>query len=255
MLTIFTSCRSFQYQNFDTIQRNAIESWLHLDPKPEVILMGNDEGSEKVAAEYGIRYVPDIKYSDSGTPRFDTMFDKANELATNKYLLYASCDIVLFQDTMKALEILIKNFQDNFVGVVEKEGKAGLRELNREIQVGRKKYKMVLVLLGRQVVIIGFSLKVYTKMYCLFILGVVHVIVGFFWDAWRRGIMVDLTETVMIVDYLHNYTYMNSKVRNQEIKYNRNLAGQNKRHISHANWKMKKDYTIEKTTEVGLVKN
>ena len=45
-LTIFTSPKPFSFNpHISIIQRNAIQSWIYLDPEVEVYLMGDEEGA------------------------------------------------------------------------------------------------------------------------------------------------------------------------------------------------------------------
>src|SRR5215510_12506337 len=72
MLTIFATPKPFR-SHIAVIQRNAIRSWTLLRPACEIILMGNDEGTAEIAAEFGLRYVPDIArntFGDSSSERF-----------------------------------------------------------------------------------------------------------------------------------------------------------------------------------------
>src|SRR5215470_320731 len=63
MLTIFATPKPFR-DHIAVIQRNAIRSWTLLRPACEIILMGNDEGTADIAAEFGVRYVPEVaRYS------------------------------------------------------------------------------------------------------------------------------------------------------------------------------------------------
>ena len=50
MFTIFTIPKPFQ-GHIGTIQRNAIQSWTLLHPRPEIILFGSEAGTAQVAAE------------------------------------------------------------------------------------------------------------------------------------------------------------------------------------------------------------
>ena len=59
MLTIFATPKPFR-GHIAVIQRNAIRSWTLLRPACEIILMGNDEGTAEIAAEFGVRHVPEI---------------------------------------------------------------------------------------------------------------------------------------------------------------------------------------------------
>ena len=59
MLTLFAIPKAFRGE-FNQIQRNAITSWTLLEPKPEIILLGDDEGTAEVAKEFGVRHVSGV---------------------------------------------------------------------------------------------------------------------------------------------------------------------------------------------------
>jgi SAM-dependent methyltransferase len=90
------------------IQRNAVRSWLKLEPKPEVILMGDDEGVAGICEEFGLRHVPDIRCNEWGTPLLDDIFLKAQELADTEVLCYVNADIMLFDIVQAAAQALKK---------------------------------------------------------------------------------------------------------------------------------------------------
>ena len=52
MLTILSTPKRFS-GIFEVIQTNAITSWTQLDPRPEIILFGRDEGTAEICAELG----------------------------------------------------------------------------------------------------------------------------------------------------------------------------------------------------------
>jgi hypothetical protein len=101
-LTIFAIPKAFR-GHIEIIQRNAIESWTRLQPKPEIILLGDDPGTAEVAAELGIVHVAEIQRNAQGTPLLNDLFAKAQALARGGVLCYVNSDIVLFDDFMQAL--------------------------------------------------------------------------------------------------------------------------------------------------------
>ena len=103
MLTIFTSCKPFLGLD-EVMQRNAIESWTLLSPRPEIILMGDEVGAEEAAKESGLKYIPEIKRSKFGNPFVDDIFYRAQADASNNVLCYVNADIILMSDFMKAVE-------------------------------------------------------------------------------------------------------------------------------------------------------
>ena len=103
MLTFITSPKPFR-GHIGVIQRNAIQSWKRVHPDAEVILFGEEEGTEDAARELGVRYQPDVRRNSLGTPYLASILDGARELSRNPLLCYINCDIVLLPDFRDALE-------------------------------------------------------------------------------------------------------------------------------------------------------
>ena len=109
MLTLFTIPKAFRGQ-VGVIQRNAIESWTHLQPRPEIILLGDDEGTADVAREFGLRHLPNIATSDHGTPLLSDLFRRAEAAATSSRMCYVNADIILLSDFLRAAETVQREF-------------------------------------------------------------------------------------------------------------------------------------------------
>jgi hypothetical protein len=103
MITIFAIPKSFRGHTA-VIQRNAIQSWLKLRPKCEIILFGDDEGVAEVAEELDLIHVPHITKTKYGTPLLDFVFRQAQELASNDLLCYVNSDIIFLNDFLPALK-------------------------------------------------------------------------------------------------------------------------------------------------------
>jgi hypothetical protein len=103
MLTIFSIPKAFR-GHIGVIQRNAIESWTHLQPRPEIILLGSDEGTAEVARELGLRHLPQVACSDHGTPLLSDLFRQAEAAATSPCMCYVNGDIILLSDFLRAAE-------------------------------------------------------------------------------------------------------------------------------------------------------
>src|SRR5882724_4764180 len=103
MLTIFTIPKAF-VGHVGVIQRNAIRSWTLLEPRPEIILLGNDEGTAQVARELGLRHIPEITSNQHGTPLLNDMFRRAELNASSPLLCYVNADIVLLREFAEAVE-------------------------------------------------------------------------------------------------------------------------------------------------------
>ncbi len=109
MLTIFSIPRAFKGHT-GVIQRNAIESWTKLEPRPEIILLGNDEGTMEVARGLGLRHLPNVAMNDHGTPLLSDLFRQAEAAATSPYLCYVNADIILLSDFVRAAETVQRRF-------------------------------------------------------------------------------------------------------------------------------------------------
>lgn len=103
MLTIFSIPKPF-VGPIGVIQRNAIQSWLKLDPECEIILFTNEYGTNKVAAEFGIRQIPDIERNEYGTPLINAAFDVAQLISDRQFICYVNADIIMLSDLLKAVQ-------------------------------------------------------------------------------------------------------------------------------------------------------
>src|ERR1700722_13719279 len=105
MLTFLTSPKPFR-GHIGVIQRNAIQSWKLVHPNTEVILFGEEEGTEETARECGVRYAPQVQRNALGTPYLASILDGGRDMANNALLCYINCDILLLSDFRAALERL-----------------------------------------------------------------------------------------------------------------------------------------------------
>lgn len=107
MLTIFTIPKAFT-GHIGVIQRNAIQSWTKLEPRPEIILFGRDAGTAELARELGLRHEPDVALTEHGTPLVNDLFEKAERAASGACMCYVNADIILMRDFLRALEIVAR---------------------------------------------------------------------------------------------------------------------------------------------------
>lgn len=107
MITIFAMPKAF-HGHIAMIQKNAIQTWMNLEPKCEVILLGEDEGTAEYAAEKGLQHIPTIDRNEYGTPLLNDMFIKAEAAASHRVMCYINADIILMSDFMKAMKAIRK---------------------------------------------------------------------------------------------------------------------------------------------------
>jgi hypothetical protein len=115
MITFFSIPKAFK-GHFNVIQRNAIKSWSLLPCDCEIILFGNEVGTEEVAREVGAKYIRECEVTSHGTPRIDDVFLKAQKFARHNLLCYINTDIILISDFIQTTERL-KKYSKNFLAV------------------------------------------------------------------------------------------------------------------------------------------
>lgn len=103
MLTLFSIPKPFG-RSTDIIQHNAITSWLHLKPRPQVILFGNDKSVAETAAHMGVEYISEIECNQFGTPLLSSAFDTAQRLAQYRTVCYSNADIIFTSDFTRAIQ-------------------------------------------------------------------------------------------------------------------------------------------------------
>ena len=113
MITLFSTPKPF-HGHSDIIQRNALKSWTLLHPDVEVILFGDEAGTDRACDDLGIRHEPAVRRNEHGTKYLNFIFDRANEIARNKILCYANCDIMLTSDFLSAFT-LVSSAHDKFL--------------------------------------------------------------------------------------------------------------------------------------------
>jgi hypothetical protein len=106
MLTLFAIPKAFR-GHIGIIQRNAIQSWTLLRPRPEVILFGDDDGTEEVAKDFNLTCVPTVDRNEFGTPLLSDLFEQAQRIAGHDLLCYVNADIVLMSDFPHAVQRVV----------------------------------------------------------------------------------------------------------------------------------------------------
>ena len=102
MITLFACPKSFS-GHIEVIQRNAIKSWILLEPRPEIILLGDDNGIAEVCREFDLIHVPGVEKNEYGTPFVNSVFGIGQATASRPVVCYVNCDIILMDDFMSAI--------------------------------------------------------------------------------------------------------------------------------------------------------
>jgi glycosyltransferase involved in cell wall biosynthesis len=104
MLLIFAIQKKF-HGHCSVIQKNAINSWLNLEPQPQIILFGNENGTEEVCNKLGLIHIPVVKKNEYGTPLISDIFEQAQAVSVGDILCYANCLIRLLDDNQLRMKM------------------------------------------------------------------------------------------------------------------------------------------------------
>lgn len=102
MLTIFTTAKP--HEGLAAIhQRNALNSWRLLRPEPEILVIGDEPGTERLCDEVGARHITGLGTNERGIPLVSHLFELGQRHASNDVVCFINADIVLLQDAMDAV--------------------------------------------------------------------------------------------------------------------------------------------------------
>lgn len=90
------------------MQRNAIQSWLALRPRPQIILIGDDAGVTEVAREFSVMHVRDVEKNAFGMPMRSSMCRIAHAAADHDLLCVINSDIIVldhFRDALSGIPL------------------------------------------------------------------------------------------------------------------------------------------------------
>jgi len=120
MITFHAIVRAFEGE-YDLIQRNAIGSWLRLNPTPEVLLYGVGEtGAPGYAGEVGLSLYP-LKYNHRGIPLVAWPIEHAAVTASNDIRCLVNADIILMEDFSTAVNLVCAQFPE-FLFITQRWG-------------------------------------------------------------------------------------------------------------------------------------
>lgn len=112
-LTIFTAPKPFTDPHINIIQRNAIQSWMHLSADVDVILIGEEDGLAEVAAELGLKHLPNVARNAWNTPVVSSIFNLGRNASDSPFLAYLNADILLlpnFVEVTRQVSEQVENF-------------------------------------------------------------------------------------------------------------------------------------------------
>lgn len=203
----------------DIIQRNAIKSWTHLKPRPEIILMGNEEGTAGAASDFGCKNITGIKTNSFRTPLINDIFIQAQRKARHNVIVYVNADIILMQDFCRALRQIRAQKFKNFLAI----GQRTNMDVDSVLDLTKSGWQRRLRVAAKEK---GELFSPYGIDYFVFPKGlwkdIPALVLGrFTWDNWlvnralvNGATLIDLTEVVCAVHQNHEYRHIAGKRKN-----------------------------------------
>jgi len=209
LLTLFATPKKFE-GHIGVIQRNALQSWMRMNPEPEIILFGHEPGTAEIAAEFGLRHVPDVKCNQWGTPLVSDLFEQAEKLGHGSIVGYVNSDIILFDDFAQALT-RVAAWSNHFLMVGRrtdldiKQGVDFRGDWAAQLRADARRQGKLQI--ARSIDYFAFSRGLYPSIPAL-------AIGRFWWDNWllwkARSLganVVDATRAVLVLHQNHDYSH------------------------------------------------
>ena len=232
MLTIFSCPKPFR-GHFGMIQRNAIRSWTLLTPTPDVILIGDEEGTSEVARDLKVRHLPRVGRNEFGTPLVSSIFEEAEKSATQEMMCYLNGDILLLSDFVPAVKNVLREMPCSLM-----VGRRWNLDVNEPLDFGDDWETNIIAQVARR----GKLYPHFAIDYFVFPKGVWGEIAPLAigrpaWDNWviyrahALGIpVVDLTERTKVVHQNHDYSHhpegWTGAMKGDESRRNIELVGE-----------------------------
>jgi hypothetical protein len=110
-VTFFTTAKPF-IGHASVIQHNALKSWALLSPRPEILLVGDEEGYAEAAAQVGAVQVEELERNEFGTPLVSDIFDSGCKHATGNVIVFINSDIIVPPQFAEAIAIVARRFSE-----------------------------------------------------------------------------------------------------------------------------------------------
>jgi hypothetical protein len=107
-ITIFSTPKEFKgITKVD--QYNAVISWKKFLPGVQILLIGDDVGTDLCALTLGVQHIKECESNKLGTPFLSSVFSQAQKNADFEILMYINADIVFTHDISSIISTLISD--------------------------------------------------------------------------------------------------------------------------------------------------
>jgi hypothetical protein len=210
-LTLFSAPKSFTNPHIAIIQHNAIQSWMQLGKQVDLILIGNEPGLAKVAAEYRLLLLSEVARNEQGTPLVSSIFSLARQASESPLLAYVNADILLFPDFLEAGRLVSKQV-DRFLIIGQRWDLA----IDQPIDYSpgwEQRLRSIIKAKSKLHVPAGSDFFIYPRTIFTSIPDFAIGRAG--WDNWmiyharKQGwSVVDTTPSLMVVHQSHDYSHL-----------------------------------------------
>jgi hypothetical protein len=210
--------KSFQDPHIARIQRNAVRSWLKLEPTPAILVFGDAPGVEEHCAAFGLTRVREpLERVDKTAVRLRDMAVRAEAISDSQFYCYINGDIILTGSLTKAIPMVRSKFAHFFLGAspwnveitedldFQSGWEQDLERRAREADDQRSR--------------VSTDIFLYTKGFLAnmpdLVIGRNYVDNGLMWYIRSQGkALVDGTPGIFTVHQHHDYRHLGDKAKN-----------------------------------------
>ena len=255
-ITIFSTLKPPINKHILLIQKNAITSWLKLQPMPEIIIYNKKSELNNLKLPNFLKIIENFKCNDEDLPYVNDMFFHVQSIASNNVLLYINADMLLSQNLITTLNIVLKHF-DHFLVIGRRWDMDIASEIDFENSLWYKS-------LGEK---LNYKLHESTAMdYFLFTKGYWSQIPPFVIGraGWDNGMInmainenrtiIDATYNIRVLHQNHNYNHTLGKEqtvwsgKSAQSNYSMIGGALNAKTINDAGWLIVNNKIIKKNT-------
>jgi hypothetical protein len=110
MITFFTMPKAFR-GHAKVVQYNAFESWVRLNPRPEIILMGKEDGMKAAALKFGCELKNIRRHKGRGVPLVNYAFRAAQMMMKTDLLCMSNPDVIFMDDFMPTVKLVASRLE------------------------------------------------------------------------------------------------------------------------------------------------